>query len=1180
MSEQNITDIEQKFVPSVTPTDNNKALSHLFVFEKEDGGVGALAYTPSRDSEGKVIPLTQESFYDRLTQHDTDMYNNMADSIGVPRNILAGAINYKQDRSAYLAPIKPDIEERFKDLAKSNPIVAKEAGSEEPTRDNAPSYAPAVQSLHVASILDSFGFTDYNNLTDKQLRDIAFKLIKDNEDRVPTDEEVKNFVHEVRNYKPTTRYKKSATLPLSEFKSTSVNNYNAALRISDRQGSYDNWWEDRGVVKDFWNPNETTDYSAIQKAVEFFRDPVEHFNTELHEEEEKKFQQWFSDMKENGYILQGDVGYDYDFRGAFKDGYKPVKQADGTYHWTDKYKKPNHETFSKESKHATGIWKKYAGEWKDGTFEKPVVDYPRIEQQEYTDYQRELMLTTPTEREQTYNPLVSAYKRARRALLYSGGSLTGYAASIEDVEDLVAESTYNPTQEGYVSTSSRIRISKPRAPIAWLQRTFMGPRFRGLQGYVSYDDTQKAAFDVKADIIKDGVTISPDDKSPQAERNRIINKSYLGTFNTKVNSDRYDFDILPGQFSSENTQLRFKDIAGAILKANLDDQMSYTVGVFSDEYPSLAEEYDKLIITAQQAAVTTNDPMQRAAMVAPQYQSLLRKTTSIMHQRSIAGINGRIFSSENVNTLSSVLANPATETVSFIDPSALAIVKTRVGANPELAYIGGKQLLMDPKYTFGKQGDVTKGIGTRERTHISDKEYLRALAFSHYDVLPSQQSVITAVVNGQGIAPAEAANKLQSDKVWAATYRYLDDTLGETIGLPGEQFAAGNYEIKATLSYLFTFLALSSHPGKVMSDQDRVNIAKSIVDEYAKQFLTSKKYHCSITKGAAADAGIFDTKQLDYYLATARRSVLTGIERDMIGSQNITDRESLKQTAPQTLQLYVAGGMVYAYVQDTQGMTHVLQTMMPGEPIVGDDGKIKDYKYVYGTPFALELPRVVESNKRSIKEFTQQAYRTYPELGNVLDGIPTYSDKAAVPGVYNPKAIYQGALPLTADNIVRLTEYQFHSSSDRVKNIGKMAELYNAMRVNMKQQLYSKEDLKQNVTDDMVDMFIAEQVSEAMDSFEGLGATRVPISEVLSTDGTTYRINYRGVRSQIRRSFVRKLWEDVVIPKANRQAADEVETIKKQKILVMPDTKKAKEQQRATEINEFNSLYDALKGGQ
>ena len=87
------------------------------------------------------------------------------------------------------------------------------------------------------------------------------------------------------------------------------------------------------------------------------------YNTKLSDKDEKRFQQWIKDIsiKQGRNILE-DL-YDYDMRGAFKEGLTP----DNNLHWKDTYKKPNHPTFSTQSIYHN-IDGYSGGEWNKDTF--------------------------------------------------------------------------------------------------------------------------------------------------------------------------------------------------------------------------------------------------------------------------------------------------------------------------------------------------------------------------------------------------------------------------------------------------------------------------------------------------------------------------------------------------------------------------------------------------------------------------------------------------------------------------------------------------------------------------------------------------------------------------------------------------------------------------------------------
>lgn len=82
------------------------------------------------------------------------------------------------------------------------------------------------------------------------------------------------------------------------------------------------------------------------------------FDTPLSAEDEKSFQAW-----KQKYAPK-DSGGDYDLRGAFKAGLKPDPKSG---HWPDTFKKPNHPTFSVESKYASAAPDK-AGHWDGDTY--------------------------------------------------------------------------------------------------------------------------------------------------------------------------------------------------------------------------------------------------------------------------------------------------------------------------------------------------------------------------------------------------------------------------------------------------------------------------------------------------------------------------------------------------------------------------------------------------------------------------------------------------------------------------------------------------------------------------------------------------------------------------------------------------------------------------------------------
>jgi len=75
-------------------------------------------------------------------------------------------------------------------------------------------------------------------------------------------------------------------------------------------------------------------------------DLTDHYNTVLTPGEEQEFGKWKANMEATTGANLG--AHDYDIRGAWKSGLQP----DGNLHWDDRFKKPNHPTFSSGSIYA------------------------------------------------------------------------------------------------------------------------------------------------------------------------------------------------------------------------------------------------------------------------------------------------------------------------------------------------------------------------------------------------------------------------------------------------------------------------------------------------------------------------------------------------------------------------------------------------------------------------------------------------------------------------------------------------------------------------------------------------------------------------------------------------------------------------------------------------------------
>lgn len=99
---------------------------------------------------------------------------------------------------------------------------------------------------------------------------------------------------------------------------------------------------------------------VVKKDVDNGPNQNDPYSTRLTPQEQVQYQKWRSKLPKN---LQYEG--DYDLSGLWKEN--PNAQPSANLHFTDKYKKPNHPTFSDESVYFSPNTKKFAGKWRETT---------------------------------------------------------------------------------------------------------------------------------------------------------------------------------------------------------------------------------------------------------------------------------------------------------------------------------------------------------------------------------------------------------------------------------------------------------------------------------------------------------------------------------------------------------------------------------------------------------------------------------------------------------------------------------------------------------------------------------------------------------------------------------------------------------------------------------------------
>lgn len=98
------------------------------------------------------------------------------------------------------------------------------------------------------------------------------------------------------------------------------------------------------------------------------------YTTKLTPTEQAQFNKWANEMRAKGAINPRDNFTDYDMQGYWKNevlNNTNLAGGNAQAHFTDKYKKPNHLTFSNESIYAKGSNARYAGRWNGDKFIPP-----------------------------------------------------------------------------------------------------------------------------------------------------------------------------------------------------------------------------------------------------------------------------------------------------------------------------------------------------------------------------------------------------------------------------------------------------------------------------------------------------------------------------------------------------------------------------------------------------------------------------------------------------------------------------------------------------------------------------------------------------------------------------------------------------------------------------------------
>lgn len=1068
-----------------TPTEQGSPrFTHIFVYNKPDGGTGAINYTPELDENGVPKPLTQQSFYESLQNADTKRYTTIADSTQVPVQILQGIAKVEADRQSIeqkdrrvksfdLFRFNDDTNKKYGPLASVEPSVVEEAGDEVPSKENSPSYAAAVAAHLAANILDSQNITDRNNLSNEQLGAAYREYVKQSSGRIATDEETASFVNEVRSYKADRRFVPSAQLPKDAFDGKAVQRYNSIIRYSKANQTFDDWYNDRGAVRGFWNADTSSTFAWLQRAIDLFTNPEQQFNTMLSDKEEKKFQDWFKDMQDKGMIAETDTGFDYDFRGAFKDGYKPVKQSDDKYHWTDKYKKPNHVTFSKESKYAEGLWAQYAGSWstdKNGNvkYTPSNIQYPHAEQQLYYDMTKDLEKTVVTSHDETYDPGSAELKRAKqRGLkLKIGGMTTGMAADI-DTELIAMAGVQDFSTVEYIDTGAMGEPIDPAKGNVYTRpyaltdfpkdSEFFIYASRQLPITAKMDPTKTKgiAGDVKRLTIDTFIGVNPTVPVISAERARNYMKyNILPDLAASLASDEVVIDVTRGVVTSGEGVIKKKELAKEFIERYKQSPYQTLAWLYKDElggtYTEFVQAYEqvgKLSMVAEYNPTPQNQEKAKQAMDV--YNSARRRLwrEGQVHLSVYTHLDPRILELEDVDTAMNLASGNGGDIQK--DHAFYKKINNYTIDAPDMAYVLAKNIHRD-----GNQ-ELVKGLSSEELN-------LRIMAVSHMAIFNNSIDGLNRIIQGQSWYQISKDVAMQKDVARIYAEAQLNRRI-KKLASP-DKLPNGQQTTFAVMAKdLAPLLAALAYKDEKMKIGDAKKNIDGLIDTYAKHFITSDKYGESITRAEQLDYGIEDARQLDGILKQATDATMVAARAGKLGIHGASSFSAETQAATiaeneSKLRLFIMDGQICPYYIDMDGNM---------QRVVEKDG---------GAPFSISLDSMVKADAAATFAGEQITKR----YGNIWlnENIRVMDDTGML--VRDTKFIASKQLPRHSQEIVNMAKVLLPRHNDQV--LGEIlpgyTHIYNRVMEKAKADLYSSGQVPSSATNAQVDKAVADSFRE------------------------------------------------------------------------------------------------------
>ena len=929
--------------------------------------------------------------------------------------------------------------DKSKDVVAASDTVAENNYKATEIEDMDISATAAIASHLLATNFASRGLDNMSSLSDDNVGEIIDGYYKLNGIALEP-AQIQGMVKKVRAYTPETYFPPSKNFDKK------------ALSLLDRvdtqmlRGSslyHETWWQYRNDrIGEFTSSKKYNVNSDVAKAIEFYQKPEAHMNTALLESEEEAYWLWVQDTQDKGIVGKEDNSYDYDYRGYWQKYIKDNKMEpvlEPGMHFPDEFKKPNHPTFSKESKWSRGAWEEYAGTWDGETYTPGRVIYPRAQQDAAQQYMREYSVT-PEELMFSYGA-VKAKEKGAVVDANIEGEPTGFAVDLADEagisrdKNVIKYATFTVTDK---ETSEALNV-------------IYGTPVVATGGQISnqiYEDVKKLNRKQKLEYIAA--------KAP----------AYVLANWVEFKNSNDVFIEVPGD--NPITKGEVFNYLVDNFDETPDEMMLYAFpATMGPLYQAREDAYNK-VLQLEASEIASEQELSAAYSELFVADKLFLMKSQAMQNEFFTSGHTRIARLEDIHTVEEAIAR------GNVDDKAYKLIASYTRNNFNLAWGLYDQIQ-------GTETKVTEGYGTKEKTASYTAKGYQTWAALLPDVIPGASARVyyDRVVDMDWQAIGVTRDTFNKAK--AQVESYFEEVLNKQVRAKGDAFGTAVKNKFSSLIDMYTYLGFAKTEGKSFDSR----FVEQEVKAFKNAFILSDKFNVVIDKDSATLAGITDATQLDAVLLYAKEEAMQAVDLGYCvlnpgkTLEAITANDGLKRTAHK-IQPVLSGDTVY-FVTSDEEVNHILYA--------------KNNKGA-AVPYTLSMSDLLKK-----KDYDAKYYGQLSKEGFALRP-RGYVEELANPDMgLHPGAVCRDQRARTANNIKLLYQYGIKKSEDKQSDIRRIDDEYHAIIKDIKTKLSANPLLKSNVTDAQVEAEFARQIGSRVSSTSFYGGKYSTHSSLQSIPG-------------------------------------------------------------------------------